>query len=285
MSFRDRRPLGRTGLEVSRLGIGSSYGASVRTIEWAFDQGINYLYWGTVRRPAFGRAMARLAKSHRDELVLTVQSYSRVPWMVGPSVEVALRRTGLEYFDFLLLGARNEKPADGYVEAFERLRDHGKVRHLMLSTHNRPLLPKLFAEPADESPYGAFMLRYNAVHRGAESDVFPFVPSQKPPGIIAYTATRWAHLLDPQKMPPGERAVSAIDCYRFALSQPEVDTVLCGPKNQQQMEEAVAALDGGPIDQEERARLERIGDHIYQSHKPQFKDAGDAKDAESGRAA
>lgn len=285
-NFLDKRELGRTGLRSSRLGIGSSFGAPTRVIEEAFERGINYLYWGTIRRPAFGRALRNLARRHREELILTVQSYSRSPRLMLPSVEIALRRAGLEYFDFLLLGARNDVPADGYAEVFERLREQGKVRFLSLSSHNRPLLPKLFdAYQQGQSPYDLFMLRYNAVHRGAENDVFPFVPAEPRPGIVAYTATRWGHLLDPAKMPAGETPLAARDCYRFALSQPAVDVVLCGPANAEQMTEAISALERGPLEPDERERIERIGDHVYGKYKPQFADAGDAKDVSAGRAA
>ena len=172
VDFCERRELGRTGLMVSRLGIGSSFGAPASVIERAFELGINYLYWGTIRRPAFGRAMRHLARRHRDELVLTVQSYSRVPALVGSSVDVALLRSGLDYFDILLLGAWNARPIEGYVEAFRRLKEQGKVRFLAVSTHNRPLLPSLFEEfERGESPFDVFMVRYNAVHRGAEKEV------------------------------------------------------------------------------------------------------------------
>jgi aryl-alcohol dehydrogenase-like predicted oxidoreductase len=284
--FLDKRELGQTKLLSSRLGIGSSFGAPARVIEEAFHRGINYLYWGSIRRPEFGRAMRNLAKQHRDELILTVQSYSRVPHLIVPSVEIALRRAGLEYFDFLLLGARNDVPADAYTEVFERLRERGKVRFLSLSTHNRPLLAQLLdAYRQGQTPYELFMLRYNAVHRGAENDVFPFVPEQRRPGIVAYTATRWGHLLDPSKMPPGEAPLAARDCYRFALSHPTVDLVLCGPANAEQMKEAISALEGGPLEPEERVRIERIGDYVYGKHRPQFPDAGDAKDVSSGRTA
>ena len=275
--FTQRVPLGRTGLEVSRLGIGSSFGAPARVIEEAVERGVNYLYWGTIRRPAFGRAMHNLARKKRDAVVLTVQSYSRLPALVGPSVEVALRRARIDHFDVLLLGMRNDRPASAYLEAFERLREQGKVRFLALSTHNRPLLPSLFEDDArDGGPYEALMVRYNAVHRGAEKDVFPHVPSPPRPTVIAYTATRWGHLLDSAKMPPGEAPPSATDCYRFALGHPAVDMVLCGPADRDQMHEALRALEQGPLAPEERARMERIGDHIYGRHRPQFRDRGDA---------
>jgi aryl-alcohol dehydrogenase-like predicted oxidoreductase len=277
--FREPIALGQTGLRVSRLGIGSSFTGSERFVEEAVDQGVNYLYWGSIRRPAFGRAIRNVARRRRDAVVLTVQSYSRVGALVAPSIEIALRRAGVEHFDFLLLGMWNAPPWTGIVEAAMRLRAQGKVRHLMLSTHNRPSLQEHFRRfAAGESPFDAFMLRYNAVHRGAEQDVFPYLP-ERPPGVIAYTATRWGHLLDPKKMPPGESPPPARDCYRFALSHPAVGMVLCGPSSREQMQEALGALDAGPLAPDEMKRMHRIGDHIYGRYAPSFAEKGDRKDA------
>jgi len=224
--FLGRRQLGRTGLESSRLGIGSTFDAPTRVIEDAFARGVNYLYWGTVRRPAFAQAMVNLAKRHRGELILTVQSYSKDPGTIEGEVAAATKEAGVDNFDFLLLGNHSEAPSDAYFEVFERMRERGMVRFLSLSSHNRPLLPELLAAYAGgDSPIELLMFRYNAVHRGAERDVFPFVPERRP-AMLAYTATRWGHLLDPSKMPPGETPPSARDCYRYSLSPAEVDMVL-----------------------------------------------------------
>ena len=280
--FRDFISLGQTGLSVSRLGIGSSWVGSERFIEEAVEQGINYLYWGSIRRPAFGRAIRNVARRNRAGIVLTVQSYSRVAALMAPSVEIALRRAGVEYFDFLLLGMWNQPPRQALVDAALRLRAQGKVRHLMLSTHNRPSLQGHFRDfEAGRSPFDVFMLRYNAVHRGAERDVFPHLPAKRPPGLIAYTATRWGHLLDPAKMAPGQSPPLASDCYRFALSHPAVSLVLCGPANREQMQEAIRALDAGPLTADETARMQRIGDHVYGRYKPTFAERGDVDGARS----
>ena len=272
--------LGQTGLRTSRLGIGSSFTGDERFIEEAVDQGVNYLYWGSIRRPAFGRAIRNLARRDRSRVVVTVQSYTRVAALLAPSIEIALRRTGLGHFDFLLLGMWNRPPFAALVEAAQRLKARGLVRHLMMSTHNRPSLQDHFREfEHGESPFDAFMLRYNAVHRGAEQDVFPHLPAASKPAILAYTATRWGHLCDPAKMPAGETPPPARDCYRFALSNPSVDMVLCGPKNREQMQEALRALDAGPLAPDEMERLQRIGDHIYGRHRPQFAEQGDRRAA------
>ena len=57
--------------------------------------------------------------------------------------------------------------------------------------------------------------------------------------------------------------------------------VLCGPANQAQMDEALLALERGPLDAEEHARLCRIGDHVYGHHRPQFGDRGDQQSSAS----
>jgi len=274
--FRAPIELGQTGLRTSRLGIGSSFTGDERFIEEAVERGVNYLYWGTIRRSAFGRAIRSAARRDRERLVVTVQSYTRVAALLAPSVEIALRRSRLAYFDFLLLGMWNRPPGAALVDAARRLQARGLVRHLMISTHNRPSLQGHFrAFARGESPFAAFMLRYNAVHRGAERDVFPHIPDEPRPGILAYTATRWGHLCDPAKMPPGEAPPPARDCYRFALSNPAVDLVLCGPRNREQMQEALRALDAGPLAPDEIARMRRIGDHIYGRYRPQFAEGGD----------
>ena len=274
--FRTPIPFGQTGLTVSRLGIGSSFTGDPAFIEEAVEQGVNYLYWGSIRRPAFGRAIRNLARRNREGLVLTVQSYTRVAALLAPSIEIALRRARIDCFDFLLLGMWNKPPGPALIDAARDLVEKGRVRRLMLSTHNRPSLQEHFRRyEAKESAFDTFMLRYNAVHRGAESDVFPHLPKPPHPGIVAYTATRWGHPLDPKKMPPGEQPPPARDCYRFALSHPAVSLVLCGPANREQMQEALGALDAGPLDADEMARMQRIGDHVYGRFKPQFGEKGD----------
>ena len=284
--FLDRIEIGRTGMTSARLGIGSTFDAPASVIGSAFDRGINYLYWGTVRQPEFAKAVVNLSKQHRDELILTIQSYSKDPSTIEDEVDEALKSGNIDNVDFLLLGNHSEVPDDTYVELLERMRKKGKVRFMSLSSHNRPMLPTLLDQYSEgESPYDLLMLRYNAVHRGAEKDLFPFVSEASHPTICAYTATRWTHLLDPAKMPAGEAPVSARDCYRYSLSHPAVDMVLCGPANAEQMDQAIAALERGPIEPEERERIERIGTHLYGEYVPNYPDAGDLEDVSSGKSA
>jgi aryl-alcohol dehydrogenase-like predicted oxidoreductase len=255
----ETRILGRTGLEVGRLGMASSYGVPSQAVEQAFEQGVNYLYWGTFRRGPFGQALRNL-KPRRDRIVLALQSYSRIAALMSPSVEIALRKLGFEYADVLLLGLWDHMPPQRILEASRRLRERGLIRNIAISTHQRPLVSSLSAG----SDVGIVHLRYNAVHTGAEREVFPLLPTNGArPGMVAFTATSWRQLLDPKRVPPGERTPTATDCYRFVLSNPAVDVCMTGPANQAQAAEALRAMEIGPMSADELAWMRRVGDFIH----------------------
>jgi aryl-alcohol dehydrogenase-like predicted oxidoreductase len=262
-AFEGRIVLGRSGLRTSRLGLGSSYGAPTSSYLEAFERGVNYFYWGTHRRDAMADAVRQLAPRAREELVVVVQSYARAGFLVTLSVERALRRLGLEYADVLLLGWHNWMPPKGVLGAARELCARGRVRKLAISSHSRAFFPRLLEEPA---PFEIWHVRYNAVHRGAEREVFPSLqrlPHAERPGVVTYTTTRWGHLCDAARTPPGERTPNGTDCYRFALSHPDVNMVLAGPSNPEHMRQALRALELGPMSEEELAWMRRVGDHIY----------------------
>ncbi len=250
--------LGRTGLRVRRLGTSAGYGVPAEAVERAFDAGVNYLYWGGTRREAFARALRNL-KPQRDRMVLVVQSYARLAGLVGWSAERALRRLGFDAIDVLLLGAWSKRPSRAMVDAARKLKQRGLVRFLGLSTHSRPLIAQLAADP----DFDLLHLRYNAVHTGAERDVFPHLPAENRPGLVSFTATNWKQLLGHRRSPKSERAPTASDCYRFVLARPEIDVCLTGPSNAAHVEEALTALERGPMSEEERAWMRRVGDAIY----------------------
>ena len=47
----------------------------------------------------------------------------------------------------------------------------------------------------------------------------------------------------------------ATDYYRFALTQPEIDGLLCSPSTPQEVEALSSALEEGPLDEEEEKYL------------------------------
>lgn len=261
-TFRERTTLGRTGLEVSRLGIGSGYGIPASEVEKAVhEQGINYLYWSLSRRGGMTEAIRNLAPTDRDDVIIAMQTYDHSGLFIERAHERGLRKLGIDHADVLILGWFNRYPSRRVLDAALRLKDQGKVRFLAMSGHNRTTHGVVAARP--DTPIDILMVRYNAAHTGAERDVFPHLPADNRPGITSYTATRWGQLLKARKMPPGEKPLTAAECYRFVLSNPSVDLCFTGPKNEAEMNDALLALEGGPMSAEEMERVRRIGDHVH----------------------
>jgi aryl-alcohol dehydrogenase-like predicted oxidoreductase len=169
--------------------VAASYGVPAAAVERAVEMGVNYLYWGSIRRSGFKQAIRNLAAS-RDRLVLVVQSYSRVASLIGWSVEHGLRALRLEFADILLLGMWNSPLPERILDAARSLRQRGLVRFLAVSTHNRRFVPELAKGP----DFDVVHFRYNAAHPGAETDIFPRLALNRA-GTVSYTATSWADFL------------------------------------------------------------------------------------------
>src|SRR5450755_664656 len=86
----------------------------------AFDRGVNYLYWGSMRTAKFGAGLRSL-RSRRDEFRLVIQSYSLVGAMVPWSLERALKSLGMDHADILLLGLWNKDVSSGIFDQALRL--------------------------------------------------------------------------------------------------------------------------------------------------------------------
>ncbi len=256
----ERVKLGKTDLMVGRLGLSAAYPAPAEALEAAFDAGCNYFYWGALRRPPMTKAIRNIvARGERDNLIVVIQDFQRKPKAFEKSLIRGLKKGGLDYADVLLLGMYNKKPPNpSILDAAEKLREQGAFRYLGISGHNRAMFP----EWAKDARFDIFHVRYNAANRGGDVDLFPHLPQERP-GIIAFTATRNGQLLKSGKIPKGERRPTAGDCYRFALANPNIDVVITGVSKAKQLEENLAEVAKGPMDDEEMARMRRVGDYVY----------------------
>ncbi len=263
MTFSEKTVLGKTGLRVGRLGISSSFGAKAEVFIEAFEYGCNYFTWGTFIKGSSSEMKLAIReiikKGKRDELVLALTSYAHAPVMTEKFFKSRLGQLGIDQADILNLGYFMKRPRQSIIDGALSMKEKGLVRFIGILSHNRKLFPELHKEGI----FDLFHLRYNAAHRGAETDVFPEIAGESKPGIVSYTATRWKQLINPKKTPPGERTPSAPDCYRFVLSNPSIDVCMMGVKNRQQLQENLTVLGSGPMSEEELAWMRRVGEGIY----------------------
>ncbi len=263
MDFRKQVPFGRTGLMVSRMGLASGFGVPSAAIEKAFHEyGINYLWLSVFMPRGMVRAIRNLAPKHREEMRIVLAWPGFAGFFLQKYVERWLKKLKIEQADLMVVQGLGKPPDQKFADRVHRLQDSGKVRFVGMSSHERPLFGKI-ARGEVKAPVDFFQVRYNAVHTGAEQDIFPHLPRENRPGIVIFTATCWGKLLKSRLLPAGELPLAPADCYRFVLSHPDVNVCVTAPSTAAQMEDNLKALDAGPLDEEEMARIRRIGKHIY----------------------
>jgi aryl-alcohol dehydrogenase-like predicted oxidoreductase len=200
--------LRNTGMPVHRLGLSGTYWPGKKTIYKALDEGLNFFFCFGIDKQMIA-VLRDVLRRDREKYILATGAYNL---LVGypnleRTLEKRLRQLRTDYIDiFLFLGVTKAKHfPDKTREELYRLRETDKVRTVGISTHNRKFAGKL----GDEGALDVLMMRYNAAHRGAEQEIFPYLAHHKP-GIVSYTATRWRRLRIGQRKCPFHRQACAI---------------------------------------------------------------------------
>jgi aryl-alcohol dehydrogenase-like predicted oxidoreductase len=244
---------------VFRLGLAGNYGIETKGVEAALDRGVNYLFCTYRSGKLLKAAKPYLARDREKYVVAAGPTVGFFSGSIRRAWERTVKTLGLEYIDLFQLfwlGTTSAwTPAN--VAELVKLKEEGKVRALGISIHDRPRAGRL----AEESPLDALMIRYNAAHPGAEKDIFPHLAKRKP-AVVAYTATSWRKLLKRPRGWKGE-VPTAGHCYRFCLSSPHVDLVLSGPASVAQLDENLAALQQGPLSEQEMGWMREFGQAVH----------------------
>ena len=254
--------LGKTGLKVNRIGLSASYRPGKKTIYKAVDEGLNYFFCFGIDTHMLS-AMRDVLKRDREKYVIASGGGNLIytSQNLKKCLEKRLKQLRTDYLDiFLYLGVTSEKYFPEKVrDELYALKEDGRVKYVGFSTHDR----KLAGRMADEGALDVMMVRYNAAHRGAESEIFPYVEKHNT-GVISFTATRWRYLLRRPKGWPKDGGIpTAGQCYRFVLSNPHVDVCMMAPTNEKQFISNLKEISQGPLSQEEMEFMQKFGDAVY----------------------
>lgn len=253
--------------KVCRLGLATRGGTDLRAEDAAraIERGVNYLNW-CGKPDGLSRAIATLGAA-REKVVIAVQFQARTPAQAAREFDRLLQQLQTSYIDILTLYYvesedewRKLAAAGGVLEFLNRRKEVGLLRRIGLTSHQR----KLAAGLARTGLIELLMIRYNAAHRGAETDIFPVARRLAVP-VVTFTGLRWRALLD--RTPndtPGFEPPTAAGCYRFCLAHPDVTVALHAPHNRAELDHNLQLLDDWrPPAPDELETIRAHGDRVH----------------------
>lgn len=189
-----------------------------------------------------GKAIA----GRRDEIFLVSKVLPQNATARGTidACERSLARLGTDRLDLYLLHWRANVPFAETVEAFERLRSDGKIRHFGVSNFDVDDMTELWSSQSSARDAVTNQVLYNLSRRGPEVDLLPWCREHRVPAM-AYSPIEQGRLLENsalRRIADRHNATSAQIAIAWVLHQPQVSAI---PKaaTREHVEENRAAID------------------------------------------
>ncbi|WP_375437399.1 aldo/keto reductase [uncultured Hymenobacter sp.] len=293
--------LGKSDLQVSEISfgcmsLGTNHVANRALLHQALDQGITLfdtadLYQKGENEVTLGKAF----KERRKEVVLATKVGNAwrpdgSGWEWAPSkeyllhaVERSLQRLATDYIDlYQLHGGTLDDPIDDIIEAFELLKQQGKIRAYGISS----IRPNVIREYAQRSQIASVMMQYSLLDRRPEESSLHLLREQNiavlargsfAQGLLVSKAAKT--YLDYSEQEVGQMAAvvqqvaatsqrtAAEVAARFALHHPAITSAVLGIRTELQLSDnlhiAAAPLAGAEVEILQRA----VGPNVYEQHR------------------
>jgi len=271
--------LGRTGLMVSRMGVGlaeiggldpGDQDAAGQILNTALDEGVNFLDTAA----CYGRSeeLIGLTVAHRraDYVLATKCGHSldgdaHPAWTaegVTASIERSLRRMKTDHLDLVQLHScgLDVLQRGEVVDALLRAKEQGKTRFVGYSEPNRGDKPAA-AWAVESGHFDTLQCSFNIVEQEARASLFP-VAEEHGVGIIVkrpLAGAAWGAMSSPRPefdecferyramSEMGPLAAAPHDplllALNFVLAHPEADTAIVGTRNPLHMQENLQRMD------------------------------------------
>lgn len=274
------RTFGKTGVQVSALGFGGMRFADQSDVEGcsqlvqaAYDAG--FTYFDTApgygqSEELFGVAFKAMNKTRAQRpFCVATKTLRAKPDEIRKELEQSLQRMGLDYIDFyhiwcvMSLQGYQRRKTEGALAAFEKLQQEGLIRHICVSSH---MTGEDVSIMLRDYPFAGVLLGYSAMNfsyreralqAAAQVNAGVVVMNPLGGGLIPQHPELFSFL----KAQNDETVVQA--GLRFLINDPRISVALVGLSNQQQLAEALTAVDGfKPI---EDSRINAMKQNLKQS--------------------
>jgi predicted aldo/keto reductase-like oxidoreductase len=253
---------GKTGIKMSNLGFGAmrlpmrgegdkreiNDELAIPLMQRAFDLGVNYIdtapyYCDKLSEIAVGKAL----KGYRDKVYVStknpIENTSADDWM--KRLESSLTKLDVDYIDFYHFWGINlkgfqdwEKLSDGPLQAAERAKAQGLIKHISFSYHDSAENLRYII---DSGRFESVLIQYNLLDRSNEENIA--YAKEKGLGTVIMGPIAGGRLGAPSPVIQGllkEKPASTAEmAMRFVLANPNVDVSLSGMENLAMLEENV----------------------------------------------
>ncbi len=292
--------LGRSDLQVSKIGFGcmslrGSEKENQSLIAKALESGINYFDTADLYEDGENEIkLGKLLKSNRKKIVLASkvgnmrQPDGSTTWNASKAyilqaAEKSLQRLQTDYLDlYQLHGGTIEDNIDETIEAFELLKQQGKIRYYGISS----IRPNVIREYVSKSNITSVMMQYSLLDRRPEEICFDLLEKNQISVVTRGSVAQGLLINKPAKpylnytekevvkAAQAIQQISILDrsnaqtALQFALVPQVVGSAVVGIRTVEQLEDAVASLDVVQLSKAELNLLENaIQPNQYEQHR------------------
>jgi aryl-alcohol dehydrogenase-like predicted oxidoreductase len=293
--------LGNSQLLISRIGfgcmsLGNDQAANEQLLHRAIELGINFFDTADLYQKGWNEiSVGKAVKEKRKDLILATKVGNQwradgSGWDWNPRreyilscVEESLKRLQTDYIDlYQLHGGTIDDPIDETIDAFEQLKQQGKIRYYGISS----IRPNVIREYVKRSNIVSVMMQYSLLDRRPEESCLSLLQDHnigvlargpiaqgllvnKPPkDYLNYSAHQIEQAATAVRSLANEKRNAAETALQFVLQHPAITAAIPGIRTMQQLEEAVNALDTPPITESEMNMLQQsIPVNYYEQHR------------------
>ncbi|HLK31062.1 MAG TPA: aldo/keto reductase [Puia sp.] len=285
------RELGKSGLSVSEIGFGcmslqinSSENNSL--INHAIDAGVNFFDTADIYQNGENEICLGKAVRHKRDKILIATKVGNKPKKDGSgldwdaskahifsAVEKSLERLQTDYIDlYQLHGGTIDDNIDETIEAFEKLKQQGKIRFYGISS----IRPNVIREYVKRSNIVSVMMQYSILDRRPEEACFELLEQRKIDVLARGSIAKGLLINKPVEnylgydMADVSKAATAISllsnerrnnvqtALRFVLKQNVIASAVVGIRTMQQMQEAIKTVNSPELGADEIEYLRKI---------------------------
>ncbi|MEQ8523301.1 aldo/keto reductase [Gracilimonas sp.] len=290
--------LGNSDIEVSEISFGcmsleveKNPDSTSSLLREAHDKGINFfdtadLYNRGLNEEVVGKAL----KPYRDEVIIStkvgnVWNEDGSGWEWNPTKEYiltgvneSLRRLQTEYIDlYMLHGGTIDDPIDEIIEAFDRLKDQGKIRAYGISS----IRPNTIRQYVERSRMDCVMMQYGLLDRRpeeesldllAEHDISVITRGTLGKGLLIDKAPHDYQGYSRQEVEALQKVVNNTGnpisvAVQYVLQHPAVASAVLGIRTKEQLDEIIQASDQPIQASQLEAVKEILEPKFYEQHR------------------